>query len=109
MEILSWLCETHAVDGTKVGTLMYCDVSIPLTNDFLCSSASSSVSPEARQQILQPLSILRPKFRVRDWSLNVILLRSNGSFGPGRSTVLDGCSKSAINREKGPTMILYSL
>jgi len=104
MEILPWLCKTHAVDGTKVGILMYCEVSIPLTNNFLCSSASSSVSPEARQQILQPLSILRPKFRVRDWSANVILLRSNESFGPGRSTVLDGCSKWAMNREKRPDL-----
>ena len=100
MEILSWLCETYAVDGTKVGIPMYCEVSIPLINGFLCSSASSSISPEARQQILQPLSILRPKFQVRDWSANVILLRSNESFGPSCSTVLGGCSKSAINGKK---------
>ena len=26
----------------------------------------SSVSPESKQQILQPLSVLRPKFRVRN-------------------------------------------
>lgn len=52
-----------------------------------------SVTPEARQQILQPLSVLRPKFRVRDWSANVTPPRPNRSFGPGCSTDLDGYSK----------------
>jgi len=80
MEILSWLCKTYVVDGTKVGIPMYCEVSIPLINGFLCSSASSSVSLEVRQQIVQLLSILWPKFWVHDWSANVILLHSNGSL-----------------------------
>lgn len=66
--------------------------------------SQSSVSPEARQQILQPLSVLRPKFRVRGWTTNVTLPHSNGGLGPGRSTVFDRYSEWVMNCEKGPSL-----
>lgn len=81
------------MDGAEVGVLIRFGPAFPLTDGISCPTSLSSVSPEARQQILQPLSVLRPKFRVGDWSTNVILPHSNGSLGPGRSTVLDGYSE----------------
>ena len=80
------------MDGAKVGVLIHFGPAPPLM-DGIPPLSLASVTPEARQQILQPLSVLRPKFRVGDLSINVILPHSNGGPDPGRSTVFDGCGE----------------